>query len=121
MDPNGKCVKVRFGQSKNKNFITSGKDVAAVFKWKKATNVKLEYTSKFNRFKIAEVLDNNASSEEVIIKDEVIEIDSDLEDIEDFYDPDLFHFEKNVTKALASKHKTQIMVRNTYSTTLGLS
>jgi len=81
----------------------------------------MEYTGKFKRFKIAEVLDNNASSEEVIIEDEVIEVDSDSEDIEDYYDPDLFHFEKNVTKALVSKRKTQMMVCNPYSTTLGLS
>jgi DNA-binding protein YbaB len=105
-------VKVRFGQSKKQNSMTSGRDVAAEFQQKKATNVKLEFTGKFNRIKIAEVLDSDASSKEVLVNDDVIEIDSDSEGIEDYYDPDLFHFEKDVTKALASKHKSQMMVCN---------
>jgi hypothetical protein len=59
-----------------------------------------------NDVMVNEVLDNGASSKEVMVNDEVIEIDSDSKDIEDYYDPNLFHFEKNVTKALASKHKS---------------
>lgn len=40
------------------------------------------------------VNDNNAPSEDITVKQEVIEIDSDSEDNEDYYDPDLYHFAK---------------------------
>ncbi|AES71801.2 tyrosine kinase family protein [Medicago truncatula] len=80
IDQNEKSVRVR--------------DVAAAFQWNKRNRVKLEYTGKFNRFKIDVVNDNNAPSEDITVKQEVIEIDSDSEDNEDYYDPDLYHFAK---------------------------
>lgn len=63
------------------------------------------------------VNENNASSQNKTIKQEVIEIDSDSEDDEDYYDPDLYHFAKKVTKPWENRLTSQMMVSYTYTTT----
>lgn len=55
------------------------------------------------------VNENNASSQNTTIKQEVIEIDSDSEDDEDYYDPDLYHFAKKVTKPWENRLTSQMM------------